>query len=210
MCLFIESIKLLDGVFSRLEYHQTRVQLTFESFFPNSEIIELSKAFKTLEIPQKGVFKCRVLYSSEIQLIEFVPYTRRDIKTLKLVETEIDSLPYKIEDRSLYNAAFAKRELCDDVLMVKNGLLTDTSYCNIALFNGTNWFTPQVPLLYGTNRAQLLSETVLIEKDMKVDEIYNYQQIALFNAMIEFGELILDIKQIETCTPTPEEGVRVG
>jgi 4-amino-4-deoxychorismate lyase len=203
MCRFIESIKVFDGVFYRLEYHQTRVRLTFEKFFPDSEIIELSKAFKTLEIPQKGIFKCRVLYSSEIQLIEFVPYTRRDIKTLKLVETEIDSLPYKIEDRSLYNAAFAKRELCDDVLMVKNGLLTDTSYCNIALFNGSEWFTPRVPLLYGTNRAQLLSETVLIEKDIKVDEIYNYQQIALFNAMIEFGEMVLDIKQIETCPPTP-------
>lgn len=203
MCRFIESIKVFDGVFYRLEYHQTRVRLTFEKFFPDSEIIELSKAFKTMEIPQKGVYKCRVLYSSEIQLIEFVPYTRRDIKTLKLVETDIDSLPYKIEDRSLYNAAFAKRELCDDVLMVKNGLLTDTSYCNIALFNGSEWFTPRVPLLYGTNRAQLLSESILIKKDMKVDEIYNYQQIALFNAMIEFGEMVLDIKQIETCPPTP-------
>ena len=196
MCRFIESIKVLDGVFYRLEYHQTRVQLTFDKFFPDSEIIELSKAFKTLEIPQKGVFKCRVLYSSEIQLIEFVPYTRRDIKTLKLVETDIDSSPYKFEDRSLYNAAFAKRENCDDVLLVKNGLLTDTSYCNIALFNGSEWFTPRVTLLYGTNRAQLLSETVLIEKDIKVDEIFDYQQIALFNAMIEFGELVLDIKQI--------------
>jgi len=203
MCRFIESIKLQDGAFYRMEYHQNRVRLTFEKFFPDSEIIDLSKAFKPLEIPQKGVFKCRVLYSSEIQLIEFVPYTRRDIKMLKLVETDIDSLPYKIEDRSLYNAAFAKRELCDDVLMVKNGLLADTSYCNIALFNGSEWFTPRVPLLYGTNRAQLLSETVLIEKDMKVDEIYNYQQIALFNAMIEFGELVLDINQIETCPPTP-------
>lgn len=203
MCRFIESIKVLDGVFYRLEYHQTRVQLTFDKFFPDSEIIELSKAFKTLEFPQKGVFKCRVLYSSEIQLIEFVPYTRRDIKTLKLVETDIDSSPYKFENRSLYNAAFAKRENCDDVLLVKNGLLTDTSYCNIALFNGSEWFTPRVPLLYGTNRAQLLSETVLIEKDIKLDEIFDYQQIALFNAMIEFGELVLDIKQIETCPPTP-------
>ena len=203
MCRFIESIKVLDGVFYRLDYHQTRVQLTFDKFFPDSEIIELSKAFKTLEIPQKGVFKCRVLYSSEIQLIEFVPYTRRDIKTLKLVETDIDSSPYKFEDRSLYNAAFAKRENCDDVLLVKNGLLTDTSYCNIALFNGSEWFTPRVPLLYGTNRAQLLSETVLIEKDIKLDEIFDYQQIALFNAMIEFGELVLDIKQFETCPPTP-------
>ena len=196
MCLFIESIKLQDGAFYRMEYHQNRVRLTFEKFFPDSEIIDLSKAFKPLEIPQKGVFKCRVLYASEIQLIEFVPYTRRDIKTLKLIETDIDSLPYKIADRSLYNAAFAKRELCDDVLMVKNGLLTDTSYCNIALFNGSKWFTPRVPLLFGTNRAQLLSESVLIEKDIKVDQIYNYQQIALFNAIIEFGDLVVDVKQI--------------
>jgi 4-amino-4-deoxychorismate lyase len=206
MCRFIESIKVLDGVFYRLEYHQTRVQLTCDKFFPDSEIIELSKAFKNLEIPQKGVFKCRVLYSSEIQLIEFVPYTRRDIKTLKLVDTDIDSSPYKFENRSLYNAAFAKRENCDDVLLMKNGLLTDTSYCNIALFNGSEWFTPRVPLLYGTNRAQLLSETVLIEKDIKLDEIFDYQQIALFNAMIEFGELVLDIKQIETCPPNPLKG----
>ncbi|HEY6915657.1 MAG TPA: aminotransferase class IV, partial [Paludibacter sp.] len=79
---------------------------------------------------------------------------------------------------------------------VKNGLLTDTSYCNIALYDGQNWFTPRVPLLYGVNRAELLLEEKLIEKDIAVEELKSYEKIALFNAMIEFGEVVLDIDKI--------------
>jgi len=196
MCRFIESIKLADGLFYRLELHQVRVNKAFADFYPTIKPINLSGLLLKSDFPKNGTHKCRIIFDSEVQLLEYVPYVRREIKSLKLVETDMESLPYKIEDRTKLNIAFAKREDCDDVLMTKNGLLTDTSYSNIALFDGEKWITPKTPLLYGVNRANLLAENKIVEKDIKYSELKNFTHIRLFNAMIEFGELELEINSI--------------
>jgi 4-amino-4-deoxychorismate lyase len=196
MCLFFESIKLKDSVFYRLKQHQERVNKAFDACYPDEDSISVFESLNQFVIPQEGTYKCRMVYDSELISLEIVPYVRREVKSLRLVDTDMESYPYKLEDRTEFHAAFAKRGECDDVLLVKQGLLTDTSYSNIALFDGKDWFTPRVPLLFGVNRAELLSLGKLIEKDITVDELKNYQQIALFNAMIEFGELVLPVSQI--------------
>ena len=48
---------------------------------------------------------------------------------------------YKWEDRSQLDALYAKRENVDDILIVKNGLITDTLYANIAFEKSGQWFT---------------------------------------------------------------------
>lgn len=195
MSLFIESIKLEDGVFYRLELHQIRVDKVFAEYFPNSKVIDLKEIFYNSDFPQKGKYKCRVVFDKNIQQFEIVDYQIRNIKTLQVVETNAKSYPYKIEDRSAFNGAFAHRGTCDDVLLVKDGFLTDTSYANIALFDGFKWYTPETPLVYGVNRAQLLSEELIHEKRIKLSDLQNYTQIRLFNAMIEFGEIEIGIER---------------
>ena len=197
MCLFVEAIKINNGVIYRLKYHQKRINATFEQFFPDEEPINLFNELSQILIPQGGIYKCRIVYCNYVESIELSPYLIRDINTLKLVETEIQSQLFKFENRSNYKSAFEQRGYCDDILLVKEGLLTDTSYSNIALYNGENWFTPRIPLLYGTNRAELLEKAKIFEKDIRVDELECYQKIALFNAMVEFGEIVLDISCIK-------------
>jgi 4-amino-4-deoxychorismate lyase len=192
----VESIKLKDGVFYRLKLHQERVNKAFAICYPTEEPINIVENLFQTVFPQEGIYKCHIVYDIYVQLLEFVPYVRREIRSLKLVETKLESRAYKLEDRSGLNAAFAQRDDCDDVLLVKNGLLTDTSYCNVALYDGENWITPRIPLLYGVNRAQLLAEGKLIEKDITNVDLKNYHQITLFNALIEFGEIILDIASV--------------
>lgn len=197
MCRFIESIKLQDGKFYRIALHQARVDKVFADFYPAVKPINLVELLMKSDFPETGIHKCRIVFDSEVQFLEYLPYVRREIKSLKLVETDMETLPYKIEDRTKLDIAFAKREACDDVLMIRNDLLTDTSYSNIALFDGENWITPKSPLLFGVNRAQLVAENKLIQKDIKVSELFNFQRISLFNAMIEFGELEIQIDAIK-------------
>ena len=196
MFRFVESIKLNNGIFYRLKFHQKRVNKAFETFFPNEEPIKLIDIINQSMIPQNGLFKCRVVYDLQAFQLEFTPYIRREINSLKVVEMNLESKPYKPEDRTAYNEAFAQRGDCDDVLISRNGFITDSSYTNVAFFDGTNWFTPRKPLIYGVNRAELLEKGKLIEKEIKVDDLKHFQQIALFNAMIEFGEILLDISRI--------------
>lgn len=196
MCLFVESIKLEDGKFKRLEFHQARINCALKAIYPQKEIFSLADCLAAESFPHKGVFKCRVVYDTVVRKIEFVPYFMREIKSLLVIQTEIESLAYKLENRAVYNNAFNKRMNYDDVLLVKDGLITDTSYCNVAVFDGDKWYTPRLPLLYGVNRAQLISTGTIIEKDIKVDELLNYQSICLFNALIEFGTIVIDISAI--------------
>ena len=189
MSRYIETIKLKDGEFFRLKYHQQRMNHVFMSFYPDLEVINLEEYLKTCEFPMIDVFKCRIVYDSEIREIAFSPYQIRPIQTLKLINTSIETTIYKPENRHAINIAFEQRGECDDVLFVKHGLITDTSYCNMALYDGQQWITPRLPLLYGTQRAYLLEKKRIIEQDIAVENINKFQKIMLFNAMIEFGEL---------------------
>lgn len=196
MCQFIESIKLLDGLFYRIKYHQNRMNICANLFYPNADPVDLRLALNDSQPPEKGLYKCKVTFDSKIRKIEYLSYQKREISSLRVISTEIESLPYKKEDRTDFDKAFVLRENCDEVLLVKNGLLTDTTICNIALFDGFNWLTPALPLIYGVNRAQLLEEGKIVEKDIRLDELRNFSRIRLFNAMIEFGEIELIISNI--------------
>jgi len=196
MYQFLETIQLRDGEFKRLAYHQLRMINAMVDFYPEASVILLTKKLSEMDYPARGMYKCRVIYDTEIRKIEFLPYTLPVIRTLKMVDTDMASLPYKMADRSEYQTLFAKRGICDDVLLVKNKLLTDTSYCNIALYDGINWITPYEPLIWGVNREELLDEGMLKVKDISVDELKNFQRIRLFNALIEFGEIELDMSSV--------------
>ncbi len=197
MSRFVESIKLMDGVFFRLSLHQQRINQVFADHFPSHPIPELTKLLSDFEIPQKGLFKCRIVFDSEIRSVQFEQYVRREIHCIKVVETDIETLHYKTEERGKFQEAFAKRDGCDDVLLIRNGLITDCSYSNLALYNGEKWITPRIPLIYGVNRAMLLSEGKIYEDDINISDLSNFQAIRLFNAMIEFGEIQFNVNTIK-------------
>lgn len=90
-------------------------------------------------------------------------------------------------------ALAAQRGEADEVVIVKNGLLTDTSYSNIALFNGSHWVTPRQPLLRGTMRQSLLDDGVLAEQDIKAEDWNSFRQVSLINAMMPLGRLVCKI-----------------
>lgn len=197
MCQFLETIQLNNGVFQRLALHEIRVQRAVNANFPSNlfSINLKSELFKT-EFPTKGFYKCRVIYDTEIKLIEYQAYNTPVIQSLKILPTQILSLPYKLADRINYQAAFAQRGDCDDVILVKDGLLTDTSYCNIALYDGLNWVTPKTPLVFGVNRAQLLAENNIIEKDILLADLYQYSVVSLFNALNEHKSILIPIDKL--------------
>jgi 4-amino-4-deoxychorismate lyase len=172
------------------------MNICFDLFYPEANRPDLQSALNDSHPPQTGLYKCRVTYDAKIRKIEYLPYRKREINSLQIVEVRIESLPYKKEDRSDLERAFAMRGNYDEVLLVKNGFLTDTSISNIALFDGSSWFTPSNPLIYGVNRANLIEEGKIFEKDILLDDLKNFSHIRLFNAMIEFGDIELDIDNV--------------
>lgn len=199
MCQFIETIRIENGQIYNLPYHSQRFNDTRARFFKGSQPIDLADFIK-VPMPREEErtsdrVKCRVLYSHSIKEITYTPYLLHPVHTLKLINCNEISYSYKSTDRSLLNKLHTQREEADDILILKNGFLTDTSIANIALFDGTHWYTPSAPLLKGTQRASLIAKGILLEKTLTIDILYSFQQITLFNAMIPFGEICLPVHQ---------------
>lgn len=194
---FLETIKLEGGFFSALAFHQTRMDETRAAFFDNPEALSLPLALmKAGSIPPKGLYRVRVIYSEIIESIEFIPYEKREVNSLKLIEANID-YRYKYEKRPELNTLFQQKKKCDDILITQNGFLTDTSIANIALLKEDIWYTPKSPLLKGTKRAALLHHGLIVEADIHQDDLLSYEKVRLFNAMIEFGEIEFPAKNIQ-------------
>jgi len=141
----------------------------------------------TLELkpPKKGLYRCRVVYEDIILSMEYIPYIQKDIKSFKLIHSSID-YPLKYENRDEINRLFEKKETSDEIIIVKDGLITDTSIANICLYDGKHWLTPRTPLLKGTTRQRLLDNNQIVLADIKYQDIHKFTKIALLNAMIDF------------------------
>ena len=81
MCQFLETIQLCDGQFMRLQRHQYRLEWAMADFYPTAIIPSLSDKLAETSFPTEGLYKCRVIYDSEIRLIELHPYIHPRVET---------------------------------------------------------------------------------------------------------------------------------
>ena len=195
MCLFIETIRVDCGEVRNTAYHERRMNDTRTHFWPESPALQLAGYLPA--IPGSGVHKLRIVYGQNgIEEVTCTPYTLRPVRSLALIQADDIDYACKSTGREPLNCLFALRGACDDILIVKQGLLTDTSIANIALSDGTHWYTPAHPLLKGTKRAALLEEGILQEKDIRPEDLPSFSTVRLFNAMIDWGELELPVRNI--------------
>ncbi|MFK5938771.1 MAG: aminotransferase class IV family protein [Sulfurimonas sp.] len=179
---FLETIKVVDGEIFNLSFHQKR----YDSVLNSLGISTYKNLHLFLNPPKDGTYRCRLLYTKDKIEVSYHSYTKRSIKTLKLIYDDTIVYDKKYADRTKLDALFAQREEADDILIIKNNLITDTSIANIAFYDGDKWLTPKQPLLKGTTRARLLQLGKIIELDIEVQDLKNYKKIALLNAMIDF------------------------
>jgi 4-amino-4-deoxychorismate lyase len=191
MCRLIETIRVNQGKFVDLNYHQKRLSRSRKDLFSRDDEIKLSEIIQIPENPGRGVYKCRVIYAGEIISVEFIPYQYRKIGSLKPVVSNSITYPYKYEDRKELASLFDRRGDCDDILIAKNNRITDTSFSNIIFFTGEKWVTPGEPLLRGTKRAKLLEQGHIIEDEIAIKDLPNFKNAALINAMLDWDNKIL-------------------
>lgn len=184
MCLLFETIRIHNGVPENLHYHQARLNQAMQHFFEGVPPIDLLHHIQVPAGCKQGIFKCRVTYGRQVITIDFDPYIPKVIASLKLVEDNSISYSYKFADRSELNALREKRGDCDEILIVKNGQVTDTSYSNIAFYDGLRWVTPSTPLLRGTMRNYLVHQGLISEADISLADLRHYSKARLINAML--------------------------
>ena len=180
--LLLETIKIEDGKMHNIQYHQKRCDKSRKVLFGALDTLELATHIK---VPKRGLYRCRILYDVKIRSIEYIPYLEKNIQSLKIVTSNLE-YTYKYANRDKFQSLLEANSSVDDILIEKDGFLTDTSIANIAFYDESKWFTPKNPLLEGTMRTKLLDKGFLIPKDIKTTEVFKYKKVALINAMIGF------------------------
>lgn len=177
----LETIQVIDGEFQHIHYHNNRFNNTRFELLENDNILHLENVIKIPSECSSGIFRCRVIYQNEIQEVSFTPYVYKEIKRLKLVDIGDWNYPYKFADRSFLNKLLVENPDVDEVIMTKNGLITDCTIANLAFWDGSNWLTPSTPLLKGTKRQQLLDKQEITEIKISTEDIEKYQGVCLIN-----------------------------
>ena len=186
MSLLFETIRVQDGEFRNLEYHTYRMNQSRRALFGCRDVVNLSTLILIPDAFAEGIFKCRVTYSEKVEKIEFEAYHARIIKTLRIIEDDSISYMHKYTDRNSLNELLAKRGMCDEILIIKNGLITDTSYSNILFYDGLQWITPATPLLPGTQRSFLIKSQKVVEKLIMPADLRFFEKARIINAMLPF------------------------
>jgi len=188
MILFNEAIKLKGGILHNLSYHQDRINHTLFDYYKK----HLDISYLKNEIPecaQDGFYKFRIIYSDKIESVELIPYSFRKLKKVGVVTDNSIDYSYKYADKSrLRNLLDSSR--CDDILIIKNGLVTDAYSSNLVFASSQGYFTPENCLLSGTKRNYLLDQGKIKEKAISLENIKDYDCVYFINAMVDLEDNI--------------------
>lgn len=194
--MFLETICIEGGEVRRLHGHLKRMNDTCRAFgMATPALPDLCEMMPDALRHQKT--KCRVVYDENIREITFGEYVARNIQRLRVVDGNDIDYSYKYAQRKALEKLVAKKGDADDILIVKDGFVTDTSFSNIVFENEEGLFTPDTFLLNGTMRQHLLAEKKVMERTIRVADIPKYHRLFLVNAMLDLETAIaVDCKNI--------------
>lgn len=187
----VESIKIKNGFAFQLSLHQERMNRSCMALFGVECRFELFECMEEMTVPDTGLFKWRLNYGDGIFKSEIHSYTPLKIEALKLIYTDEIEYAHKFSDRNELDELMKLKGKADDIIIVKNGMISDASFANLIFLDGETWFTPNTPLLNGIQRENLLSKGLIQEIEIKPSDLRSYTKVALINAMLDFEDKIV-------------------
>jgi len=182
---FFESIRIEKGEAHLLSLHEKRMQTSLKSIGKNM-LFSLSQCLPSTSFDKNNIYKLRITYNHSHFQREIIPYSPKKIKCFRLIENNNIDYAFKYSNRSNIENLYQHKEDADDIIIVKNGEITDSSFANIVFFDGNTWHTPKSPLLKGVMREYLLSQKKIKEKSIKKQDVGNYKSFMLINALLPF------------------------
>ncbi len=153
---FIETIRYADGRLHLLDLHTDRMRATRREVY-GIEGPGLDTSMFHIPPHLAGLtVKCRVIYGRDIDDIQYEAYTPRPLSRLRMVSDDTVDYHLKYLDRT--PLAYPDIQLLPDegLVIVKDGLVTDSTYANLLLLAPGRAYTPSTPLLPGVMRRHLL------------------------------------------------------
>lgn len=184
---FSEVICVRDGKIMHAEYSLQRMKRT-TNHFSGCDIELPNLAAMLPDDAKKGKYKCRIVYGKTVERVEFSAYEAHMRNSVAIVEDDSIDYTYKSTNRDDLRRLVTQAGT-DDVIIVKNGVVTDASYCNVVFEDADgNLFTPEDTLLRGTCRQRLLDNGIIQSRKIRREDIPNYKFVYFINAMMDIDE----------------------
>lgn len=180
-----ETLCIENGKIQNIDLHQARYERSLREYYGKSAV-KIFNLFSLIQLPyplQNQLVRCRIDYNAESTQIQYFEYYRKIYRTFQPVICDEIDYGLKYADRTLLNSLFAQRKNCDEIIIIKNGKVTDCSIGNLIFRQGKKWYTPDTPLLLGTQREKLLQERKIQESTIFREDIVNFDEIKIINAM---------------------------
>lgn len=184
-----ETLCIENGQVQNLALHQQRYENSLREFYAGQPY----KIFSLAKILQKNttlwanlqspIIRCRINYNATQYHLQCFPYQRKTYQRFQPVICDDIDYHLKYSNRAIFNELLKQKGDCDEIIIVKQGKITDCTIGNLILRQGSQWFTPDSPLLIGTQRSKLLKERKIIERKILLSDLPLFEEIRLINAL---------------------------
>ena len=185
-----ETLAIEQGKIRNIERHQQRYERSLQAFYGKQSAVVFPRIFRLaehirvpLELATESLIRCRIDYNAKQIQCRYFPYQRKHYRTFKPVACDHIDYGLKYADRTLLNELLAQKGNCDEIMIIKNGYVTDCTIGNLIFRQGTQWFTPDTPLLEGTQRAALLAQDRIKVRSILATDLSLFEEIRLINAL---------------------------
>ncbi|WP_419212491.1 aminotransferase class IV [Maribacter sp. X9] len=176
-----------QGRIQNAQYHELRFQHSYFEYFGKPPSFSLFQGIELSDVDLSQKHKLKISYNASGTSWTITEYRNSLPKKLRLVFDDTIAYALKFTDREKLNTLYQQKKDCEDVLIVKNGLITDASYANILFRKGEEMVTPLKPLLPGTCRTRLLASQTILEEDVHYTNLPEFTSFQLINAMNDYN-----------------------
>lgn len=199
LIMLFETLAINNGRILNLDYHNRRFKQGQLFLHCQTMIDDIANIINISDEFNNKFIRCRVTYDKHDIKVQYFDYIPKNIQSFKLIECNYIDYTYKYDDRNLLNQLLSQKGDCDEIIIIKNGLVTDCSIGNLLFLKDNHWYTPDTPLLQGTQRAYLLDVGKIHLTTIHKNDICQYKKVMMINALNAFDEnrvvLIKNIKE---------------
>lgn len=188
--MFLETIRIQDGHAHHVADHIDRMRRTALHFGFTAPALPADLDALVPHTLRTGTVRCRIVYDHTLREIAFTPYRRRRLERLIAVDAGTMDYAFKYADRSPLERPNLQLSEADELLFVRDGCVTDTSYTNLILRRGDELVTPDTFLLDGTCRRRLLRSAQVRTAQVRLSDLPAYDELLLVNVMMPLGEAL--------------------
>jgi 4-amino-4-deoxychorismate lyase len=193
MSRVFETIKIFNKKPKNLIYHWERIKWTFKEYYKTVPFFNLKQFSECIDYPD-GILKLKIIYDDTKIDYQITQYKRKRIDYFYIIESNDLDYKFKYEDRSTLEK-FCKYNYGEPIF-VKKRFITDTTFSNIAFFDGFRWYTPSTYLLKGTKRSYLIDNGLVLVDDISILDLKYFKKISIINSMNDLNEFCFDINKI--------------